>query len=80
MFKLLIAFARLSFADLLLKAQGIKVALTSEPALTLFPNPWPAVYPSRTALTTADKSESRAGPRCSLILRRPRFALHCRHD
>src|SRR3989442_404358 len=54
LFKLLIGlFEGLSFADFLLKAQSIKVALTSEPALTLFRDPWPAVYPSRTALTTA---------------------------
>jgi hypothetical protein len=53
MFKLLIGFEKLGQAEFLARAQGIKVALTSEPALTLIPDPWPASYPSRTALTTA---------------------------
>src|SRR2546423_1713974 len=52
-FKLLIAFERVGLSRLLGKAQQIKVALNSEPALTLLPDPWPACYPSRAALTQA---------------------------
>jgi hypothetical protein len=52
-FKLIITFAKLSFGEFLAKAQRIKVALTSEPALTLFPDPWPATYPSRAQLVAA---------------------------
>src|SRR5947207_2803182 len=50
-FKLLVGFEPLSFDALLGKAQRIKVALTSEPALTLLPDPWPASYPSRAEIT-----------------------------
>ena len=52
-FKLLIGFESLNFSDLLTKSQRIKVALTSEPALTLLPDPWPASYPSRVEITAA---------------------------
>ncbi len=51
--KLVVSFARLTFDAFLGKAQRIKIALTSEPALTLLPDPWPDSYPSRTQLTTA---------------------------
>jgi len=53
MFKLLIGFEKLGQEQFLSRAQGIKVALTSEPALTVLPEPWPAPYPSRVQLTTA---------------------------
>lgn len=53
LFKLLIGFDVLSFPEYLAKTQSIKVALTTEPAVTLIPDPWPAPYPSRVALTTA---------------------------
>lgn len=52
-FKLRITFERLSFPYLLDRAHTITTALTSEPALTLIPDPWPACYPSRAQLTTA---------------------------
>ncbi len=52
-FKLVIGFDPLGFDALLGKAQRIKVALTSEPALTLLPEPWPASYPSRADITAA---------------------------
>ena len=53
LFKLIIAFEKLSFPDFLAKTQAIQVALTSAPALTLIPDPWPAPYPTRAQLTTA---------------------------
>jgi hypothetical protein len=53
MYKLLISFQKLGFPSFLSRAQGIKTALTSEPALTLIPDPWPATYPSRAQLVTA---------------------------
>ena len=51
LFKLLIDFDSLSLGNLLGKGQQIKVALNSEPALTLLPDPWPASYPSRATIT-----------------------------
>jgi len=50
-FKLLLGFDSLSNPDFSDKVQGIKTALTTEPALTLIPNPWPSIYPSRTEVT-----------------------------
>src|SRR5919198_5239364 len=51
LFKLLIGFDRLSGPDFLAVSQGIKTALTSEPALTLLPDPWPAAFATRVQLT-----------------------------
>lgn len=53
LFKLKTGFEQLSHAEFLVKAQAIETALTSEPALTLLPDPWPAPYPSRVQLTAA---------------------------
>ena len=39
-FKLIVAFAKLNLEAFLGKVQQIKVALTSEPALTLLPDPY----------------------------------------
>src|SRR5437016_3388542 len=52
-FKLLIAFERMSFPDLLHKADVINGALNSEPALTKLPDPWPGSYPSRAEIMQA---------------------------
>ena len=51
LFKLLLDFARLSEAQFGEKARVIVTALTTEPMLTLVPNPIPATFPSRTVLT-----------------------------
>ncbi|MCG3149864.1 MAG: hypothetical protein PCFJNLEI_03329 [Verrucomicrobiae bacterium] len=51
--KLIITFDRLSLPNFLTQSQRIENALTSEPALTLFPEPWPAMFPSRANLTAA---------------------------
>jgi hypothetical protein len=51
-YKLHINFRRLNNSAFLAKAQGIKTALSTEPALTVIPEPWPATFPSRMKLTT----------------------------
>jgi hypothetical protein len=51
--RLVIVFEKLNLPSFLAKTQTIETALTTEPALTLFADPWPATFPSRTQLTTA---------------------------
>jgi hypothetical protein len=53
LFKLVVVFSRLSFANFLAAAQRIKVALNDGPALTVLPDPWPASYPTRAQITAA---------------------------
>ncbi|MEI6082892.1 MAG: fibronectin type III domain-containing protein [Verrucomicrobiota bacterium] len=49
--KLIITFDRLSLPKFLTQSQRIENSLTSAPALTLFPDPWPITFPSRADLT-----------------------------
>lgn len=51
--KLNTSFSNLSHAAFFAKAKAIVLKLTTEPLLTLVPNPWPASFPARTAVTTA---------------------------
>jgi len=50
-YKLIVTFERLSLPNFMARAQNIVSKLTSEPALTLFPEPWPASFPTRAQFT-----------------------------